>query len=82
MKPKQRGVGNQAMIYVCLNTSEWREADGSVRPPGPAHAKETVFYRFSAENADFLLDIVSAFAIASRQHNEDLTNVVEAILAQ
>ena len=48
---------------------------------GPAHSKETVIYRFTKENADFLLDIVSAFGIASQQHNEDLTQILDCILA-
>ncbi len=81
LKPKQRAVGNQAMIYVCLNMAELRTPAGGPRPTGPAHSKETVTYRFTKENADFLLDIVSAFGIASQQHNEDLTQILDCILA-
>lgn len=80
LKPRQRGVGNQAMIYVCLPISALRTADGSPRPTGPARTKETVWYHFDKTNTGFLLDIVRAFGMASRQHNEDLTKILGKIL--
>jgi R.Pab1 restriction endonuclease len=81
LKQKQRAVGYQAMVYVCLPFDKIITAKGEPRPAGPAHTKETVRYIFSAENIDFLFDIVRAFGIASRQHNEDLTKILDAILA-
>ena len=80
LKPRQRGVGNQAMVYVCLPLTAVRGPDGTPRPPGPAHTKETVFYHFDQANRGFLLDIVRAFAIASKQHNEDMGNILGKIL--
>ncbi len=80
LKPRQRAVGNQAMIYVCLPMSRVLTGDGSPRTPGPAKTKETVCYDFSRANAGFLLDIVRAFAIASRQHNEDMGQILGKIL--
>ena len=80
LKPRQRGVGNQAMVYVCLPMTAVRTPDGKLRPSGPAHTKETVFYHFDRANAGFLLDIVRAFAIASRQHNEDMGQILGKIL--
>jgi hypothetical protein len=80
LKPKQRAVGNQAMVYVCLNMRDVLNPGGTTRVPGSAHSKETVVYRFDRENVDFLFDIVRAFGIASRQHNEDLTNVLNCVL--
>lgn len=82
LKPRQRAVGNQAMVYVCLPLNRVLAADGSPRPPGPAKTKETVFYDFTRARAGFLLDIVRAFAIASKQHNEDMANILGAILGQ
>jgi hypothetical protein len=81
LKPRQRAVGNQAMVYVCLPLNRVLAADGSPLPPGPAKTKETVFYDFTRANAGFLLDIVRAFAIASKQHNEDMGNILGAILS-
>ena len=81
LKPRQRGVGNQAMIYVCLPIPALRTAEGSPRPAGPARTKETAWYYFEKSNIPFLLDIVRAFGMASRQHNEDLTKILGKILA-
>ncbi len=39
-----------------------------------------MFYDFTRTNAGFLLDIVRAFAIASRQHNEDMGQILGKIL--
>ncbi|PAW89387.1 MAG: hypothetical protein B9S33_03125 [Pedosphaera sp. Tous-C6FEB] len=80
LKPRQRAVGNQAMVYVCLPMSRVLAADGRPRAAGPAKTKETVFYDFTRTNAGFLLDVVRAFAIASRQHNEDMAQILGKIL--
>lgn len=81
-KPKQRAVGYQPMVYVCLPLAKWRVASGALRGSGRARAKETVTYAFTRENIPFLLDIVRAFAIASPAHNEDLTRILDALLAE
>jgi len=80
LKQKQRAVGYQAMIYVCLPMDEVLTPDGSPRKAGPAKSRETVFYDFNRENAAFLMDIVHAFGIASQQHNEDIRNILGKIL--
>lgn len=80
LKPKQRAVGYQAMIYVCLSMSEVLSRDGSPRQPAKALSKETVLYEFNARNAAFLMDIVHAFGIASKQHNEDIQKILGKIL--
>lgn len=80
LKQKQRAVGYQAMIYVCLPMDEVLAMDSSPRKAGPAKSKETVCYDFTNENASFLLDIVHAFGIASQQHNEDIRKILGKIL--
>src|SRR5450432_27201 len=80
LKQKQRAVGYQAMVYVCLPMNEVRAMDGSPRKPGPAKSKETVYYDFNRANAAFLLDIIHAFGLASQQHNEDIRNILGKIL--
>jgi R.Pab1 restriction endonuclease len=76
LKQKQRAVGYQAMVYVCLPMSEVLAMDGSPRRTGNAKSKETVYYDFNRANAAFLLDLIDAFGIASQQHNEDLRNIL------
>lgn len=80
LKQKQRAVGYQAMIYVCLPINQVLAMDGSPRLPAKAKSKETVLYEFNASNAAFLMDIVHAFGMASRQHNEDIRNILGKIL--
>ena len=79
-KQKQRAVGYQAMIYVCLPMNEVLAMDGEPRQPAKAKSKETVFYDFNRENASFLMDIVHAFGIASQQHNADIQKILGKIL--
>jgi len=80
LKQKQRAVGYQAMIYVCLPLSEVLTPDGSPRKTGNAQSKETVFYDFNRANAALLLDIIHAFGIASQRHNEDIQKILGKIL--
>ncbi len=81
LKQKQRAVGYQAMVYVCLPLDEMLTMDGSPRPPGKARSKETVYYDFTRANAAFLLDIIRAFGLASQQHNADMREILGKILA-
>jgi hypothetical protein len=80
LKQKQRAVGFQAMVYVCLPLAEVRAMDGTLRPAGQAKSKETVYYDFNRANAAFLLDIIHAFGLASQQHNDDLQKILGKIL--
>jgi len=80
LKQKQRAVGYQAMIYVCLPMTEVLTMDGTPRQPEKAKSKETVFYDFNSANAALLLDIVDAFGLASQQHNEDIRKILGKIL--
>jgi hypothetical protein len=80
LKQKQRAVGYQAMVYVCLPMNQVLDMTGNPRPPGPAKSKETVYYDFNRANAAFILDIIHAFGIASQQHNEDIRQILGKIL--
>src|ERR1035438_8061716 len=80
LKQKQRAVGYQAMVYVCLPMNELLTMNGSLRPAGKAHSKETVLYNFNRANAAFLRDIIHAFGLASQQHNEDIRKILGKIL--
>lgn len=80
LKQKQRAVGYQAMVYVCLTMNEVLTMDGLPRKTGAAKSKETVYYDFNRTNSTFLLDIIHAFGIASQQHNEDIRKILGEIL--
>lgn len=81
LKQKQRAVGFQAMIYVCLPMNEVLTLDGKPRPPGHAHTKETVYYDFKKSNRSLILDVIQAFGLASREHNQDMQIILQKILA-
>jgi len=80
LKQKQRAVGYQAMVYVCLPMNRVLDMNGNLRKPSPAKSKETVYYDFNGENAAFILDIIHAFGMASQQHNEDIRQILGKIL--
>ena len=80
LKQKQRAVGYQAMVYVCLPMAEVMAMDGTPRQPGSARSKETVYYDFTRANVGLLLDIIQAFGLASEQHNEDIRQILGKIL--
>jgi hypothetical protein len=80
LRQKQRAVGYQAMVYVCLPMNRVLDMTGNLRKAGPAKSKETVYYDFNRENAAFILDIIHAFGIASQQHNEDVQEILGKIL--
>ncbi len=80
LKQKQRAVGYQAMVYVCLPMNQVLDMNGNLRRPGPANSKETIYYDFNPDNAAFILDVIHAFGMASQQHNEDIQEILEKIL--
>ncbi len=80
LKQKQRAVGYQAMVYVCLPMNQVLDMNGNLRKPGPAKSKETVYYDFNGKNAASILDIIHAFGMASQQHNEDIRQIIGKIL--
>jgi hypothetical protein len=80
LKQKQRAVGYQAMVYVCLPLNQVLDLNGKPRPPGKAKSKETAYYDFNRDNAAFILDIIHAFGLASQQHNEDIRELIGKIL--
>lgn len=80
LKQKQRAVGYQAMVYVCLPVTEVLTMDGEPRKAGRAKPKETVYYDFTSENTGLLRDVIHAFGLASAQHNEDMRKILELVL--
>ncbi len=75
IKHKQRAVGYQAMIYVCLPLI------GAISNVigRKAKLKEYVSYRISETTNNFVYNTFKVFALASSQHNTDMRNILATI---
>lgn len=75
VRHKQRAVGFQSMIYVCLPINVMNE-----RIMGrTAEAKEYVSLNVSENINNFVYDAFKVFSLASKQHNEDIINILNSI---
>jgi hypothetical protein len=71
----------ESNLFNAINHDSKNKLNSFARQPGSARSKETVYYDFTRANSDLLLDIIHAFGIASQQHNEDIRQILETILA-
>ena len=77
---KQRAVGNQAMVYVCLPLAQCTSPSAESSFIGrTADVKEEAAYRITAENVSLITDAIVAFAIASENHRDDFRRIFEKI---
>jgi hypothetical protein len=75
VKHKQRAVGYQAMIYVWLPIKN--SSDQIVGRP--ANQKEVLHFEIDEEKNNFIFDCFKIFSLASKQHNEDIINILSAM---
>ena len=77
---RQRAIGNQAMVYVCLPISQCtsRSAENSFIGR-TADVKEEARYCITSQNVSLITDAITAFAIASQNHRDDFTRIFENI---
>ena len=72
---KQRAVGYQAMIYVCLPI---KNAEEKVIGR-PAKPKEFIHFKVNQTENNFVFDAFKVFSLASKKHNEDIKSILAAI---
>jgi hypothetical protein len=77
--PKQRAVGNQAMIYVHLPISHCTTMDGSELSGRVAARNEHVRYEIKDANSLLIDDCIVAFAQASCTHRNDLKRLLSLV---
>jgi hypothetical protein len=77
--PKQRAVGNQAMIYVHLPISHCTTMDGSELSGRVAARNEHVRYEIRDANSLLIDDCIVAFAQASCTHRNDLKKLLALV---
>lgn len=75
VRHKQRAVGYQSMVYVCLPVKNAEESViGRV-----ANKREIVNFKVFQEQNNFVCDAIRVFALASKRHNEDIKSILAAI---
>jgi len=79
LKHKQRAVGVQSMVYLCLYVQRLEDKNGNSLIGRNAEAKEFSRFEISSENKGLIEDVVKAFAIASQQHKKDILNILGQI---
>ena len=78
IKEKQRAVGNQPMLYVCIPVSEL-----ITNPPligRSAATKEHAEFILDENNYEVVLHLVKIFGILSPAHRTDIINIIDKIL--
>ena len=76
---RQRAVGLQAMIYVNLPLRRCRAENGEPLIGRCATKKEIALFRVCRENARLAIDLIEAFACASRTHRADLRREIKCL---
>ncbi|MFC1514484.1 R.Pab1 family restriction endonuclease [Candidatus Omnitrophota bacterium] len=75
IKHKQRAVGYQAMIYVCLPIGIFNEKIVG----RAANQKELISFNVHNTENNFIYDAFRVFSMASKQHNHDIVNILTLI---
>ena len=73
LKHKQRAIGYQSMVYVCIPLTKVKPSLAN----RTANCNETVKYEISSE---LIKELLKAFIIASESHKNDIINFLSNIL--
>lgn len=79
LKHKQRAVGLQAMVYLCIYIEKLRDKDGKLFIGRSANIKEFGEIEITPANKELIKDTVKAFAIASQMHKRDILNILKQV---
>lgn len=74
VRHKQRAVGYQSMLYVWLPL---KNSENSLIGR-TAERNEVAYYKINEKTNNFVFDTFKMFSMASRQHNKDILNILEA----
>lgn len=79
LRHKQRAVGLQAMVYLCIYIEILKDKNGNSLIGRTAETREFGRFEIASENKFLIADVVKAFAIASQRHKNDISNILEQI---
>ena len=79
LKHKQRAVGLQAMVYLCIYIEKLVDENGKSLMGRTATTKEFGKIEITTENKELIKDVVKAFAIASQVHKRDILSILRQV---
>jgi len=82
LKHKQRAVGLQAMVYLCIYINQLKDGDGELLIGRTARPREFGILEIASENKEIIIDVVKAFAIASWQHRNDINSILNQVVSK
>ena len=82
LRHKQRAVGLQAMIYLCIYIDKLKDKNGKSFIGRCANSKEFGIFEIASKNKEVIIDVVKAFAIASCQHRNDIQSILQQVVSK
>ena len=82
LRHKQRAVGMQAMVYLCIYINQLKDRDGKLLMGRTARPREFGILEITSENKEIIIDVVKAFAIASCQHRNDIQSILQQVVSK
>jgi len=82
LKHKQRAVGLQAMVYLCIYINQLKDGNGKLLMGRTAKPREFGILEITSENKEIIIDVVKAFAIASWQHRNDINSILNQVVSK
>ena len=78
IKEKQKAIGIQPMLYLCIPiklVEEYPEIENKL-----AEIKQKATYLITKNNFQFVIETIKIFSILSRKHQKDIINILQTIL--
>lgn len=82
LKHKQKAVGLQAMVYLCLYIKHLKDEENKPLIGRTSKPKEFGVLEISSQNKEVIVDVVKAFAIASWQHRNDIKSILDQVICK
>ena len=78
IKEKQKAIGIQPMLYLCIPiklVEEYPEIENKL-----AETKQKAIYLITKNNFQFVIETIRIFALLSKKHQKDIVNILTTIL--
>jgi hypothetical protein len=78
IKEKQKAIGIQPMLYLCIPiklVEEYQEIENKL-----AEVKQKATYLITKNNFQLVIETIKIFSILSRNHQRDIVNILQTIL--